>query len=207
MSEGYDRVAFTEHVRDAQARYGSRAALARLERRGGSPPDELTKLERNFIVQRDGFYLATTSDTGWPYVQFRGGPPGFVRSPTEHSLAWADFRGNRQYISVGNIAHDNRVALFFMDYPRQLRLKVYGRADVIDVRDQPEAADTLAVPGYPAIVERVVTVTVVAYDWNCPQHITPRYTLAELHELAGPLPRPLLGEHGQGACGVPGTEP
>jgi uncharacterized protein len=94
-----------------------------------------------------------------------------------------------------------------MDYPRQLRLKVYGRADVIDVRDQPEAADTLAVPGYPAIVERVVTVTVVAYDWNCPQHITPRYTLAELHELAGPLPGPLLGEHGQGACGVLGTEP
>ncbi len=106
MSQGYDRVAFTQHVRDAQARYGSRAALAKLERRGGSPPDEprdaLTNLERNFIVQRDGFYLAITSDTGWPYVQFRGGPPGFVRSPTEHSLAWADFHGNRQYISVGN---------------------------------------------------------------------------------------------------------
>jgi len=101
MSEGYDRVAFTEHVRDAQARYGSRAALARLERRGGPPPcdeprDALTELERDFFVQRDGFYLATTSDTGWPYVQFRGGPPGFVRSPTELSLAWADFRGNRQ---------------------------------------------------------------------------------------------------------------
>jgi len=116
--------------------------LARLERRGGPPPcdeprDALTELERDFFVQRDGFYLATTSDTGWPYLQFRGGPPGFVGSPTEHSLAWADFRGNRQYISAGNIAHDDRVALFFMDYPHQLRLKVYGRAYVIDMQDQP----------------------------------------------------------------------
>ena len=205
MSEGYDRAAFTDHVRDAQARYGSRAALARLERRGGSPSDEprdpLTKHERNFIIQRDGFYLATTSDTGWPYVQFRGGPPGFVRSPTEHTLAWADFRGNRQYISAGNITHDDRVALFFMDYPHQLRLEVYGRADIIDVRDQPEAAAALAVSGYPAIVERVVTLTVAAYDWNCPQHISPATPSQSCTSSPAPCPNPLPDAPAQGACG------
>ena len=192
MSDGYAAVAATDEVRAAQARLGSRSALSRLTRpRGGSPNDEprdpLTEFEREFVGARDGFYLSSVSSTGWPYVQFRGGPPGFVRSPDEHTLAWADFRGNRQYISTGNIAGDERVALFFMDYPNRLRLKVFGRARTVDARDDRDLAAELAVPGYRAVVEQAVVVTVVAFDWNCPQHITPRYSEPELEALLAPM--------------------
>src|SRR4051812_44771290 len=184
MSRSYHRLAFTDHVRDSQVRYGSRAALDRLDGRtahggdAGQPHDPLTAAEQRFVSERDGFYLATVSDSGWPYVQFRGGPAGFVTSPDEHTLAWADFRGNRQYISTGNLSHDRRVALIFMDYPNQLRLKVFGVATVTDV--DRGATAPLAVPGYRAKVEREVRVSVSAYDWNCPQHITPRYSAVEL---------------------------
>ncbi|GAA2357673.1 pyridoxamine 5'-phosphate oxidase [Catellatospora methionotrophica] len=190
MSESYASIAFTRHVRQAQERYGSRAAAQRLGDSvpgGGEPRDPLTAFEADFIELRDGFYLASTSDTGWPYVQFRGGPPGFVKVLDEHTLGWADFRGNRQYISVGNIAGDDRVSVFFMDYPRQLRLKVFGHASVVDVRDDPSLAQALTVEGYRAKVERAVTVTVVAFDWNCQQHITPRYSAEELRAVIGPM--------------------
>jgi uncharacterized protein len=186
MSEGYASIALTDEVRAAEARLGSRAAVARLGEGsavGSEPRDALTLAEQQFIAQRDGLYLASVSSTGWPYVQFRGGPPGFVRSHDEHTLAWADFRGNRQYISSGNITGDDRVSLFFMDYPNRLRLKVFGRARLTDARDQPQTAPTLAVPGYRTIVEQIFTVDVVAYDWNCQQHIIPRYSIPELHEL------------------------
>jgi predicted pyridoxine 5'-phosphate oxidase superfamily flavin-nucleotide-binding protein len=192
VSDGYAAVAATDEVRTAQARLGSRSALARLTRpRSGSPTDEprdpLGGFEREFVGARDGFYLSSVSSTGWPYVQFRGGPPGFVRSPDEHTLAWADFRGNRQYISTGNVAGDERVALFFMDYPNRLRLKVFGRAMIVDARDDRDLAAELAVPGYRAVVEQAVVVTVVAFDWNCPQHITPRYSEPELEALLAPM--------------------
>ena len=193
MSEGYPTIAETDDVRAAQARLGSRSALARLERpddasSAAEPRDPLTGFEREFVGERDGFYLASVSSSGWPYVQFRGGPPGFVHSPDEHTIAWADFRGNRQYISTGNIAGDERVSLFFMDYPNRLRLKVFGRARTIGARDAPDVVAELAVPGYRAIVEQVVVVTVVAFDWNCPQHITPRYSEPELEEVLRPDP-------------------
>ena len=123
---------------------------------------------------------------GWPYVQFRGGPPGFVRTPDAHTLAWADFRGNRQYISTGNVEGDDRVSLFFMDYPNQPRLKVFGHARIVDARDDPDVVAELTVPGYRAVVEQAVVVTIVAFDWNCPQHITPRFSPAELEVAAGP---------------------
>ncbi|GIF96949.1 pyridoxamine 5'-phosphate oxidase family protein [Catellatospora citrea] len=193
MSESYSSIAFTQHVRDAQERYGSRAAVDRLGAQAPGPPggaeprDPLTDFEAEFIGLRDGFYLASTSDTGWPYVQFRGGPPGFVKVLDEHTFGWADFRGNRQYISAGNIAGDDRVSVFFMDYPRQLRLKVFGRAALVDVRQDPSAARALTVAGYRAKVERAVTVTVVAFDWNCQQHITPRYSAEELREVLAPM--------------------
>lgn len=193
MSENYSSIAFTRHVRDAQERYGSRAAAERLGPEvpgspgGAEPRDPLTDVEAEFIGLRDGFYLASTSDTGWPYVQFRGGSPGFVKVLDEHTFGWADFRGNRQYISAGNIAGDDRVSVFFMDYPRQLRLKVFGRANVIDVREDPSAAQALTVAGYRAKVERAVIVTVAAFDWNCQQHITPRYSAEELREVLAPL--------------------
>jgi uncharacterized protein len=149
------------------------------------PADALTTAERRFIADRDGFYLASVSSTGWPYVQFRGGPPGFVHSPDEHTLAWADFRGNRQHVTSGNITGDDRVSLFFMDYADRLRLKVFGRAHIVDARHRPQVAAALTVPGYHAIVEQIFTIAVVAYDWNCQQHITPRYSVAELRELTG----------------------
>ena len=193
MSEHYAAVADTDEVRAAQVRLGSRSARTRaMPPAAASPPapearDPLTEFEREFVAARDGFYLSTVSSTGWPYVQFRGGPPGFVHSPDAHTLAWADFRGNRQYISTGNVAGDERVALFFMDYPNQLRLKVFGRAQIVDARDRPELVAELTVPGYRAIVEQAVVVTVVAFDWNCPQHITPRFSEPELEEILAPI--------------------
>jgi predicted pyridoxine 5'-phosphate oxidase superfamily flavin-nucleotide-binding protein len=191
MSQGYPSIAETDAVRAAQARLGSRAAVARRtrNRQGASsdpePRDRFTVAEREFVGERDGFYLASVSSTGWPYVQFRGGPPGFVRTPDDHTLAWADFRGNRQYISTGNVEGDDRVSLFFMDYPNQARLKVFGHARIVDARDDPESVAALTVPGYRAVVEQAVVVTIVAFDWNCPQHITPRFSPAELEDLLG----------------------
>ena len=174
MSEHYAAVADTDEVRAAQVRLGSRSARTRAAPPAAASPstpearDLLTEFERDFVADRDGFYLSTVSSTGWPYVQFRGGPPGFVRSPDTHTLAWADFRGNRQYISTGNVAGDDRVVLFF-------------------ARDRPELAAELTVPGYRAIVEQAVVVTVVAFDWNCPQHITPRFSEPELEEILAPI--------------------
>lgn len=190
MSQGYFSIAETDAVRSAQARLGSRAAVARRTGAQGSPTepeprDRFTGAEREFVGERDGFYLASVSSTGWPYVQFRGGPPGFVRTPDLHTLAWADFRGNRQYISTGNVEGDDRVSLFFMDYPDQERLKVFGHARIVDARDDPDLVADLTVPGYRAVVEQAVVVTIAAFDWNCPQHITPRFRPAELEELLG----------------------
>ncbi|MEV4629812.1 pyridoxamine 5'-phosphate oxidase family protein [Micromonospora sp. NPDC049523] len=190
MSRSYAPIAFTGPVLDAQVQYGSRAAIDRIDAGGFySVPDPLGIVEREFVAQQDGFYLATVSESGWPYVQFRGGPPGFVTCPDEHTLAWADFRGNRQYISTGNLAHDSRVAMIFMDYAHQRRLKVFGVARISDVHDQGPYSSPLAPPGYRAIVEREVRVQVRAFDWNCPQHITPRYTADEIASTLEPLER------------------
>ena len=178
MGHRQSGILFTDAVRKAQERYGSREQMERL-RTQGAANDILTEAERDFIEARDGFYLATVSESGWPYIQFRGGPAGFVRVPDGKTLGYADFRGNRQYVSTGNISHDDRVALFFMDYAHRTRLKLLGRARIIDAADSPELATRLAVPGYPARVERAVLITVESYEWNCHQHITPRFTDAE----------------------------
>lgn len=188
MSRSYHSIAFTPSVVDSQVRYGSRAAMERVDHAVGSPvKDPLTDVERAFVAEQDGFYLATTSESGWPYVQFRGGPAGFVTSPDEHTLAWADLRGNRQYISVGNLAHDPKVAMIFLDHARQVRLKVFGLAKVSDVEASEPYAGQLVVPGYRAIVEREIRVDVQGFDWNCPQHITPRYTAAEVAATLAPM--------------------
>ncbi len=194
MSDGYFRIADTPAVKSAQLEYGSRSTQARAEvgrpPSGAEPRDSLTEDERDFLATRDSFYLASVSGTGWPYVQFRGGPSGFVSVLDDHTIGWADFRGNRQYISTGNMADNDRVALFFMDYPHRSRLKIYGRASVVDVRRRPDLQEDLRLPGYRAIIERMVTVTVVSYDWNCPKHIAPRFTVEELDALLGPSWRP-----------------
>jgi uncharacterized protein len=182
MSSNYDRIAFTEPVQRVQDRYGSRSFYARHQARSGTDfsPDPITADVRQFLEQRDSFYLATVGDTGWPYVQFRGGPPGFLQVLDAHTVGWADFRGNLQYISTGNVSSDDRVALFAMDYPHRRRLKLFGNARVSFGEDEPELVARLVRPDYEAVVERAVVVSIVAYDWNCQQHITPRYTVAEL---------------------------
>jgi uncharacterized protein len=189
VSAHYGAIAFTEDVRDAQRDHGSREIYARVEERSGAlpGPDPLTATEREFLAERDGFYLATVSETGWPYVQYRGGPPGFLRVLDEHTLGWADFRGNLQYVSTGNLAGDDRVSLIVMDYAHRRRLKIFGRARVVGNAEDPALVTRLADARYEAEVERGVVVAVEAFDWNCPQHITRRFTVAEIAAL-GPLP-------------------
>ena len=189
MSRHYGQIAFTDPVKDVQERYGSRPFYERHQSRtrGAKGPDPLTPDVRDFLAEQDGFYLATVSDTGWPYVQFRGGLPGFLQVLDENTLGWADFRGNLQYISTGNLGSDDRVALIVMDYAHRRRLKIFGHARVVFADDDPTLVATLTRPGDDSVVERAVLVTVEAFDWNCPQHITPRYTLAELEPHVGAL--------------------
>lgn len=184
MTPAYFDIGFTPAVQALQAKAGSRAAYARAAERGNGA---LRADEMQFIAERDGFYLASVSETGWPYVQFRGGPPGFARTPDAHTIAWADFRGNQQLISAGNVTGDDRVSMFFMDYPGQQRLKVFGRLTFRDAADAPDLAAALAIPGYVARVDRVAMVRVAAWDRNCPQHIPRRFTVEEVEAAVAPL--------------------
>lgn len=186
MGHKYSEIAFTDTVKAVQQRMGSRAAYARREA-GPDMNDRLGPIEAAFITARDSFYIASVSETGWPYVQFRGGPPGFLRVLDEHTLGYADFRGNKQYITTGNVIGDDRVSLFLMDYAHRERLKILGHMAITDGKDNPELLAQLAVPDYQARVERAVLITVVAFDWNCPQHITPRFTQDELVEALAPI--------------------
>jgi len=191
MLHRYLEIASTPAVRAARARYGSAALYARRDGSGDQEGpvgnDRLGPSEAAFIEARDGFYLASVSEAGWPYLQFRGGPPGFLRVLDEETLGFADFRGNRQYITTGNIAGNDRVSLFLMDYPNRRRLKIFGHMQAIDTGDDPALAARLAMPDYPARVERAVLIKVAAFDWNCPQHITPRFTEAELAPALEPV--------------------
>lgn len=173
----------TESVRKAQLHYYGRARDIRPQ----ADRDLLTDEEIEFIRARDSFYLATVSETGWPYVQHRGGPPGFLRVLGASQLAFADYAGNRQMLSTGNLAAQDRVALFLMDYPQRTRLKILGFARVLDAHAQPALVAQLDQPAVQAKVERVVIIEVVAFDWNCSQHITPRYTTAEMEQTVAPL--------------------
>lgn len=175
MAHQFAELMFTQSVKAAQEQYGSRARLERFTTNGG-PNDELSQAEQDFIGERDSFYMATVNEEGWPYVQHRGGPPGFLRVLGPKRLAYADFRGNTQLVSVGNAAANDRVALILMDYPNQRRLKILGHMRVENVGDEPLG---LAAVGYRAKVERAVHIEITAFDWNCPQHITPRYTETE----------------------------
>ncbi len=184
MAHQFAELMFTEGVKTAQENIGSRAQYERFTQ-GAGPNDVLTEQEAAFIAQRDTFYMATVNADGWPYVQHRGGPAGFLRVLGPQRLAYADFRGNKQMISVGNVATNNRVSLILMDYPNRRRLKILGHLRVQDAEDV--ASEELAqveLPGYKARIERVMYIDVVAFDWNCPQHITPRYTEAEFATLA-----------------------
>ena len=178
MGHRFAEIAFTDSVRTMQQKMGSRAPYARLD--GGDAFNHaLSEKEAAFIAARDSFYLASVSETGWPYVQHRGGPLGFVRVLDERTIGFADFRGNRQYVTVGNVLKDDRVALFFMDYPNRRRLKLLGHMRIVD-DGEPELLAKLDVPDYRARIEHGLVIRVEAFDWNCSQHITPRYTDAEI---------------------------
>jgi predicted pyridoxine 5'-phosphate oxidase superfamily flavin-nucleotide-binding protein len=179
MPNPFGRIAFTPTVRAFQERNGVRTRAPRPADPGDERGVSLTEAESEFIAARDGFYQATVSESGWPYVQFRGGPSGFLRVLDERTIAYADFRGNMQYISAGNLAGDGRVSLILMDYANRRRLKILGRARLVDAADDPALVAKLEDPAYRARVERAVVIAVAAFDWNCPQHITPRYTEAE----------------------------
>lgn len=185
MGHKFAEIAFTESVREVQRALGSRAGYAAMDG-GANYNDALSDREAGFIAARDSFYMASAGETGWPYVQHRGGPAGFVRVLDERTIGFADFRGNRQYVSVGNVRKDDRVALIFMDYPNRTRLKVLGRALLVG-DDEPELLAKLEADDYRAPVERGFVIRVEAFDWNCPQHITPRYTEAEMEELVAPV--------------------
>jgi uncharacterized protein len=177
----FGSLVFTPFVKELQERYGSRRQYERMEK-SGEPQDRFTPFETQFLADRDSFYWATTGATGWPYVQHRGGPKGFLKVIDDHTLAFADFRGNKQYISTGNLLTDNRVAIIMLDYPRQARLKILGRVEIFEDDKAVDWLDRVRVPGEKTPLERVFVIHVEAYDWNCPQHITPRYTAEEIRE-------------------------
>jgi uncharacterized protein len=185
MSYGFLDIATTASVRAAQEANGSGEYWANFK--GGRESDRFTEAEFAFIAARDSFYMATVSESGWPYVQHRGGPPGFIRVLDDRTLGVADFRGNRQYISAGNLAASDRAALILMDYPNRRRLKVYAHVEIKDLAADPALAAKLTLPGYGAKVERGLALHLAAFDWNCPQHITPRFSEAELAPALTPL--------------------
>lgn len=144
--------------------------------------DRFTDDEREFIAARDSFYLSTVAANGWPYIQHRGGPPGFLKVLDDKTLGFADFRGNRQHISVGNLANNDRASLFLVDYPHRARLKILAHARI---SEDPEILERLKDPTYKAVIERAMLFDLVAFDWNCPQHITPRWTAEEIRHASG----------------------
>lgn len=183
MAHKFLDVTFTPDVLAAQQHYYGRSQAL--------PPathdDPLGPDETEFIAAADSFYLSSVNETGWPYVQHRGGPVGFAKviSPTE--IAFADYKGNRQMLTTGNLAENDRVCLFFMDYPHRVRLKLLGHAEVLDARDHPDLVAQIAAPEMVKITERIFKIRVVSFDWNCPKYITPRYTAAQVNEAIAPL--------------------
>lgn len=186
MATAFADITFTPSVKAAQSLYGSREANSRFEL-ADDPGIGLTEQEIEFIGERDSFYQATVSESGWPYVQHRGGPKGFLKVLDEHTLGFADFRGNRQYLSIGNLNFNDRISMILMDYPNRRRLKLWGRVRIVHESEEPELVSQLAVPPYRARVERGIVIDVKAIEWNCPQHITPRYSKGELSHLISPL--------------------
>ncbi len=177
MTAPISDIAFTPAVKAVQERKGSRAGYLKMEEKGGWR-DTISADLAAFIAGRDSFYLATASADGQPYVQHRGGPPGFLKVLDERTLAFADFRGNRQYITAGNLSENDKAYLFLMDYPNRRRIKIWGRARVVG--DDPALLGRLFDAGYKARPDQAVVFELEAWDVNCPQHITPRFTEAEI---------------------------
>jgi hypothetical protein len=200
MGRRFQELAFTPLVKKHQQEHDSRRQYQRIEQ-SGSPGNALGPAEQEFIRRRDSFYMASVSETGWPYVQHRGGPNGFVRIINPELIGFADLRGNKQYVSLGNLEHDTRVALFFMDYPNQTRLKILGRVEVHEHDPEAPALIESFRPAHKSdVIERVILIYVEAFDWNCPQHITPRYTMEELQEVLAPIREKLANLEAENAA-------
>jgi predicted pyridoxine 5'-phosphate oxidase superfamily flavin-nucleotide-binding protein len=183
MADKFMQMVLTPAVQRAQEKYfGHHQVVEDAPERNPLTSDEI-----DFIAARDSFYMGTVSETGWPYIQHRGGPAGFVKVLGPNLIGFADLKGNRQLVSAGNLEAGDRVALFMMDYPGRTRLKLLGHARVLDAREHPELADQLAPEGLRSKVERLFLILVISFDWNCPQYITPRFTGAEVEAYAAPL--------------------
>ncbi|SEW00603.1 hypothetical protein SAMN05428988_1188 [Chitinophaga sp. YR573] len=180
MAKNFASLAFTAAVKEMQEKLGSRKSYARLEKE--TYVDGLTQHEIDFIADRDSFYMATIGENGYPYIQHRGGPKGFVKVLDTKKIGFIDFRGNMQYISVGNIQTNNNVSLIMVDYPSRARLKILGKVTIVELKDDPALYQLLDLPDYAFKPERMITLDIEAYDWNCPQHITPRYTIEEIED-------------------------
>lgn len=185
MARDFLDIACTPSVKAAQA--GNGVVVRPTTGEVHTEHSRFTAAEAQFIAARDSFYLATVSETGWPYVQHRGGPPGFLRVIDDSTLAFADFRGNRQYISLGNLTANDRVALLLMDYANRRRLKIYARIEAKDLNAEPQLAQILTLPGYRAKPERLFALHLEAFAWNCPQHITLRFTEQEIAAALAPV--------------------
>ncbi len=186
MPHKFAEIMFTDAVKSIQTDYGSRKMYTRMEAGTADYNNLISPHEAAFISARDSLYMATINEAGWPYVQHRGGPLGFVKILDEKTLAMPDFRGNRQYVSVGNLTKDDRVSLFFMDYPNKTRLKLLGRVELVGL-DQPKIIGKLQMPDYRGHIERGLVIKVEAFDWNCPQHITERYTIPDIEKSVSTL--------------------
>ena len=197
MAEKFLELLMTPSVAKAQAHYYGHAQQIP----GGAAHDALTDDEAQFIAARDSFYMSTVSESGWPYMQHRGGKPGFLHVVNPTTLAFADYKGNRQMLSTGNVAVNDRVCLFLMDYPQRTRLKILGHARIEDARRHPELVARFATPDVQRIVERVFLIDIVSFDWNCPKYITPRYSVAEIEALVEPLKQRIAELEGQPKSG------
>lgn len=200
MVKAFAELAFTETVRALQEAEGSARMYDRVLTKDAARDDTLGPDERRFIALRDGFYQATVSGTGWPYVQFRGGPCGFLKVLDDTTLAYADFRGNRQYVSAGNLGDEDRIAMILVDYPNSARIKVLGRARLVEAADDPELIERVQDKNYTARVERAVVISVAAFDWNCPQHLPVRLTMEELQPILAPFQKELAALRAENAA-------
>ncbi|MBK4723011.1 pyridoxamine 5'-phosphate oxidase family protein [Azospirillum sp. YIM DDC1] len=184
MGFGFLDIAVTPAVRSVQKKLGVAHMWGNFK--GRREFDRFSDREAAFIAGRDSFYMATTSETGWPYLQHRGGPGGFLKLLDDRTLAFADYRGNFQYISVGNLSANDKACLFLMDYPRRARLKIYVRAEIVSLDVDP-VLTARVLEGTAPKVERIIRLHLETFDWNCPQHIVPRFTEAELAEALRPI--------------------
>ena len=184
MAKNFASLAFTDQVKALQKRFGSRGTYELVEKR--NVVTGLTDSEIEFISDRDSFYMASIGENGFPYIQHRGGPKGFVKVIDANTIGFIDFSGNKQYITVGNLVTKNNVALIMMDYAAQARLKIYAKAEVVELNDRPDLLNRLAIENYKHRPERMIVLHIEAYDWNCPQHIVPRYTEQEIEEALAP---------------------